>query len=259
MADGSAGGLDPAGFEFGGESRVARRRRIISIGCTVIAVCAAGVSVAAAVSSRHSSPPSNVYLSLTLPTTATGTSSTGAATSSTDTASAVLPTSPAQNPPPSVSAPAPSTIVVTTANPVGPGGPQPSIRPSTRTSAPHTQPPPSSAPPPSTSAAPPPSPSPTPVGIAGELTCTSGQSIEGVWVSALVGSGYAPWQGTSANTAHYWYKLPQSESWSLHVGCGGTQQYWAVAAYSDVVTGTQVSFTCYDVAGQPNYGTCSRQ
>jgi hypothetical protein len=85
----------------------------------------------------------------------------------------------------------------------------------------------------------------------------SGNSVEGVWVQASDGAGWAPWQGLgNGSTSNWWYTLPENEAYSLHVGCGGTPASWAVAVYTPTVTGSQNSFNCYDVAGQANYGTC---
>jgi hypothetical protein len=107
-------------------------------------------------------------------------------------------------------------------------------------------------PPPSTSSA-----TSANVKISGQVSCTSGRSVEGVWVAAAQGSGFAPWRGLgNGSTSDYWYTLPISEPYSLHVGCGGTTANWAVAAYSPQVSGTQNSFNCIDVAGQPGYKTC---
>jgi len=95
------------------------------------------------------------------------------------------------------------------------------------------------------------------VGVTGQISCVSGKSVEGVWVSASQGSGYAPWKGLgNGSTSDYWYTLPVSESYSLHVGCGGTTSSWAVATYSPTVGGTHNSFNCYDVSGRADYGTC---
>jgi hypothetical protein len=92
------------------------------------------------------------------------------------------------------------------------------------------------------------------VEVSGEVTCLSGNSVEGVWVQAGAHSGFAPWQGGS--TSKWWWWLPQGESYSLHVGCGGTQASWAVAVYTPVVSGTPNSFDCIDIASDAGYGTC---
>lgn len=114
-------------------------------------------------------------------------------------------------------------------------------------------------------AAPAPAPAPkTPstLEVSGVVACASGQSVQGVWISALSGSGYTPWQavdtgsGAFGSTSKYWYTLPSHESYSLHVGCGGNQTTWAVACYGPVVGGAVNNFNCVDVAGRSGYGTC---
>jgi hypothetical protein len=93
--------------------------------------------------------------------------------------------------------------------------------------------------------------------VTGQVSCESGKSVEGVWVQASDGPGYASWKGLgNGSTSDWWFTLPKDESYSLHVGCGGSTSSWAVATYSPTVTGAQNSFNCYDVAGEANYGTC---
>lgn len=93
--------------------------------------------------------------------------------------------------------------------------------------------------------------------VTGQVSCTSGRSVEGVWVQTASGSGFAPWQGLgNGSTSDYWYTLPRTESFSLHVGCGGTTASWAVATYSPTVSAAHDSFNCDDVAGDAGYGTC---
>lgn len=100
------------------------------------------------------------------------------------------------------------------------------------------------------------------VEVGGEVTCLSGKSVEGVWVQANVDAGFAPWQGVTVSgkafgsTSKWWWWLPSGESYSLHVGCGGTQASWAVATYTPVVSGTPNSFDCIDIASEAGYGTC---
>jgi hypothetical protein len=93
--------------------------------------------------------------------------------------------------------------------------------------------------------------------VTGQISCTSGNSVEGVWVQASDGAGYAAWKGLgNGSTSNWWFTLIKQESYSLHVGCGGTTSSWAVATYSPTVTGAHNSFNCFDVAGDANYGTC---
>jgi hypothetical protein len=113
-----------------------------------------------------------------------------------------------------------------------------------------------------------PSPKPSPkattpptVKVGGDVTCLSGQPITGVWVQATGHSGFAPWQGVSVSgqpsgsTVKWWWSLPKGESYSLHVGCGGTQASWGVALYTPVVTGSD-TFICIDDSSDAGYGTC---
>ena len=93
--------------------------------------------------------------------------------------------------------------------------------------------------------------------ITGQVSCVSGNSVEGVWVQAAKGSGFAPWQGLgNGSTSDWWFTLPRSEPYALHVGCGGTTASWKVATYSPTVSGGHNSFNCFDVAGAAGYGTC---
>ena len=102
-----------------------------------------------------------------------------------------------------------------------------------------------------------PTPKSGPFDISGEISCISGQPVVGVWIAAAKGSGYSPWQGQgSGSTATFWYTLPATESYSLHVGCGGTGSDWQVATYSGTVTSADNNFACDDVTGQAAYGTC---
>jgi hypothetical protein len=100
------------------------------------------------------------------------------------------------------------------------------------------------------------------VEVGGEVTCLSGQSVEGVWLQAAAHPGFAPWQGVQVrgkafgSTSKWWWWLPGGESYSLKVGCGGTQVSWGVVTSTAVVTGTQNSFDCIDIASDTGYGTC---
>ena len=102
-----------------------------------------------------------------------------------------------------------------------------------------------------------PGPQSPPVEVTGQLSCLSGKSVTGVWVQAATGSGFASWKGIAAGqNSDYWYELPTSESYSLHVGCGGTTTTWAVSATTPTVSGAQNSFYCDDIASDSQYGTC---
>src|SRR5712691_3066536 len=140
----------------------------------------------------------------------------------------------------------------------------PAARPGRRTAAPvpgprvdvpPDRPSPSSSP--SSAPSPPASPSFGPFNISGSVSCASGNAVVGVWVAARKGAGFSGWHGRgNGATATFRYRLPRKETYSLHVGCGGSTSSWQVATYSVTVTTAVNNFTCDDVPGQPNYGTC---
>lgn len=94
--------------------------------------------------------------------------------------------------------------------------------------------------------------------VSGQISCVSGNSVEGVWVQASDGAGWAPWTGLGNGSTSDWsFTLPKKESYSLHIGCGGTTSSWAVADNSPAITAATSSFNCIDVAGESGYGTCA--
>ncbi|HET7014729.1 MAG TPA: serine/threonine-protein kinase [Streptosporangiaceae bacterium] len=104
---------------------------------------------------------------------------------------------------------------------------------------------------------PPASPSSGPFTISGSVSCASGNAVVGLWVAARKGAGFSGWHGWgNGATATFRYRLPRKESYSLHVGCGGSSSSWQVATYSVTVTTAVNNFACFDVHGQPSYGTC---
>ena len=79
----------------------------------------------------------------------------------------------------------------------------------------------------------------------------------GVWVAATTGSGYASTLAVDSGTeTDWWFSLPLAESYSLHVGCGGTSQSWGIAVDSPTVQGPHNSFNCNDVPGSSGYKSC---
>ena len=119
----------------------------------------------------------------------------------------------------------------------------------------HSVPPASPAPSPATPA---PTPSPGPTEVTGQLSCSSGKPVVGVWVQAVTASGWASWQSVdNATETDYEFSLPQPQSYSLHVGCGGTGASWGIAVYSPFVLGTHNSFNCDDIPGSTGYKTCA--
>jgi hypothetical protein len=117
--------------------------------------------------------------------------------------------------------------------------------------------------PPTRAAAPAPTTAPPPaneaVTVSGYIECQS-QSVEGVWIQAANSdSGFAPWWPSADNPdyATYQYTLDSGGQYAVHVGCGGTQDTWAVATYSDFFSGPVNDFYCYDNGGADN-SYCAR-
>jgi serine/threonine-protein kinase len=97
-----------------------------------------------------------------------------------------------------------------------------------------------------------------PYTVTGQLSCLTGNAVVGVWVQADVGKGFANWQLVAGGKAtQYWYQLPEPESFSLVVGCGGTQQDWQVSAKVDGISERIASFSCDDKAGTADYAECT--
>lgn len=241
---------DPAG--------AGRKRTVVIAGGAVLAVAVAVVSVVAVFGGSSPSHKPGVGVAA-----ATGGSSPYATDagggysqppSFTWSARSGQPSAPTPTSPSSSSGSAP----VTSPPPTGPasGPSQPTSVPAPPKS-PHQ--PPASSP---TSAAPPAptSSAATSYQISGTVSCLSGHSVEGVWVQAAQGSGYSPWQGIgNGSTSRYWYTLPSTMAFSLHVGCGGTQDSWAVALTAPDTQGPVANFTCHDISGQADYGKCELQ
>jgi hypothetical protein len=101
-----------------------------------------------------------------------------------------------------------------------------------------------------------------PFEITGQLFCESGHAVVGVWVQAAhaADSRYAAWKGVGdGSTADWWTDLPKNESYSLHVGCGGTPSSWGTSNTTAVYSGGHNSFNCDDIAGDPRYGECTHR
>jgi chitinase len=99
--------------------------------------------------------------------------------------------------------------------------------------------------------------------ITGQISCSSGQPVVGVWIQAAQGSGFASlWSPDNGANMDWWSWLPTRESFSLNVGCGGTAQSWAVSAHTTIVSGAgqrHISFNCFDIPGAADYKTCVRR
>lgn len=98
---------------------------------------------------------------------------------------------------------------------------------------------------------------PTSYKVTGQLSCSSGNAVEGVWVQANDGADWASWKPLSGGSvADWWLTLPEDESYSLNVGCGGSPENWKVSVSSPTVTGQHNSFNCYDQPDGPHYRDC---
>lgn len=101
-----------------------------------------------------------------------------------------------------------------------------------------------------------------PLHITGQVLCESGRPVVGVWVQAkhAADSRFAAWRGIGDGaSADWWTDLPKDETYSLHVGCGGTPDRWASENKTGTVSGGHNSFNCDDVVGERDYGTCARR
>ncbi|MFF2519820.1 chitinase [Streptomyces sp. NPDC058086] len=150
------------------------------------------------------------------------------------------------------------------------GGPQPPQDTDTESPSPSTSPT-SAAPSPETSeksdapsskpsSQPSSQPSVTPIRIAGQVRCESGNPIVGVWVqtSHSADSRFAAWRGVGDGAkADWWTDIPENERYSLHIGCGGTPASWATENMTGWHSGPKNSFDCVDIAGDPRYETCT--
>jgi hypothetical protein len=113
-----------------------------------------------------------------------------------------------------------------------------------------------------TPVAPAPPPATVPFHITGQLLCESGHAVVGVWVqTAKAGdSRYASWKGLGdGSTADWWTDLPRNESYSLHVGCGGTPSSWRTSNTTHVYSGGHNSFNCDDISGDSGYEKCAHR
>lgn len=99
--------------------------------------------------------------------------------------------------------------------------------------------------------------------VSGHIMCTT-KNVNGVWIAANGGhSGWAqisPGHGTS-QSVNWWYDgLGSSESYRVHVGCGGVWPNWEVVTESKVDTVGNHDFNCIDDLSDGTtffYKTCS--
>jgi hypothetical protein len=93
-------------------------------------------------------------------------------------------------------------------------------------------------------------------GVAGSLSCVSGSAVTGVFVHANSGGGgWATMSspGGKSSTLSWTYTIPNTGSYYLAVGCGGTTQTWATTNYSNNYSGNSQGLLCYDTPLAPSY------
>lgn len=95
--------------------------------------------------------------------------------------------------------------------------------------------------------------------ISGQVRCTSGAGIQGIWIaeSARDTGGWADWQPAPGrpDIASYTYRL-RDKRYAVNVGCGGTPKDWAIKPQSEYVTGSTNDFACHDRPGKERYLRC---
>ena len=92
-----------------------------------------------------------------------------------------------------------------------------------------------------------------------EVSCASGQPVEGVWVAASVstpGWAIAATGQTGRSQATYSYLLALGGTYQVRVGCGGTTKVWAHQDVSEFISYSGGSFSCRDSPDSHQNGTC---
>jgi len=82
--------------------------------------------------------------------------------------------------------------------------------------------------------------------VSGYVTCVDGLNVEGVWIQASGGSGFASWSADGVGYYAHYLRAGISGSWTVHVGCGGSTASWRYHPDGvQNVTGSSASWTCY--------------
>lgn len=77
------------------------------------------------------------------------------------------------------------------------------------------------------------------VTVSGDVVCNQVGPVEGVWIQAAGGSGWA--SGTSVFS-----KSGVTPPWTVHVGCGGSPSNWEYAVYGvKSINSTFANWGCY--------------
>jgi len=82
--------------------------------------------------------------------------------------------------------------------------------------------------------------------VSGYVTCVDELNVEGVWIQASGGSGFASWSASGAGYYAYYSRGGISGAWTVHVGCGGSRSNWEYTPDGfQNVTQSFASWTCY--------------
>jgi len=82
--------------------------------------------------------------------------------------------------------------------------------------------------------------------VSGYVTCVDELNVEGVWIQASGGSGFASWSAAGVGYYAHYSRAGISGSWTVHVGCGGSPSNWKYTPDGfQKVTGSSASWTCY--------------
>lgn len=93
-----------------------------------------------------------------------------------------------------------------------------------------------------------------------QVSCRSGNAVVGVWVAQDTNAGLFATRDPQAArppAADYRARIRAGVGYELHVGCGGTPSHWLVSANSGTTTAVSFTVQCQDIAGAPEYKTCS--
>lgn len=97
--------------------------------------------------------------------------------------------------------------------------------------------------------------------VSGEIRCSSGSPVAGVWVQVTVGdhssSGFAMTRIAPDNPAVTLYaRTVKARTYVLNVGCGGTKGDWVMTAYSPETNQATLRMVCFDEPTDSRYQTC---
>lgn len=98
-----------------------------------------------------------------------------------------------------------------------------------------------------------------PTELKGNVRCESGSAVVGVWVTASGGgSGWAQLSDSGDGATVFSRTVDRPGEYQVHVGCGGTPDYWASTYHSYFVTANDITFLCMD-AERRAQGRCEQQ